>query len=184
MTKSSTEPQMATPQQREGNAATNRLLQHMDELDMIGGGLWSRPGFLVRRLHQIHCALFLEESKNVITPVQYGVLTVLADNPWLDQTAVGCEVGLDRTTVADVIRRLEDKGWVERRINEQDRRSRLVALSKEGLAIMEEMQAGVGRTQRKLMAPLSKDEQRTFLTLLRQVVEANNQYGRATLKDL
>ncbi len=183
MTKSSTETQTATLQ-REGSAAKKRLMQYIDELDMIGGGVWSRPGFLVRRLHQIHCALFFEESKNGITPVQYGILTVLARNPWLDQTAVGYEVGLDRTTVADVIRRLEDKGWVERRVNEQDRRSRLVALTKEGLTAMEDMQAGVERSQRKLLAPLSLKEQRTFLTLLLQVVEANNQYGRATLKDL
>ncbi|MCB5364231.1 MarR family transcriptional regulator [Pusillimonas sp. CC-YST705] len=157
-------------------------MRYIDDLDIIGGGVWSRPGFLVRRLHQIHCALFYEESKYGITPVQYGIMTVLARNPWLDQTAVGYEVGLDRTTVADVIRRLEDKGWVERRTNEQDRRSRLVAITTEGLAVMLEMQAGVERSQRKLLAPLSLKDQRTFLTLLFQVVEANNQYGRATLK--
>lgn len=170
--------------QRESSAAKKRLMQYIDELDIVGGGVWSRPGFLVRRLHQIHCALFLEECNNGITPVQYGIMTVLARNPWLDQTAVGFEVGLDRTTVADVIRRLEDKGWVERRVNEQDRRSRLVAITKEGTGVMLEMQEGMERAQRKLLAPLSLKDQRTFLTLLLQVVEANNQHGRATLKVL
>lgn len=177
-------PETTAPAPQRDGLAKKRLMEYIDELDIIGGGVWSRPGFLVRRLHQIHCALFFEECNNSMTPVQYGIMTVLARNPWLDQTAVGFEVGLDRTTVADVLKRLEDKGWVERRVNEQDRRSRLVAMTKEGLAIMHEMEEGVERSQRKLLAPLSLKDQRTFLTLLLQVVEANNQYGRATLKVL
>lgn len=52
--------------------------------------LWSRPGYLVRRLNQIHYALFYEECKTQnVTPVQYGVLTALSLSPWLDQTAIG-----------------------------------------------------------------------------------------------
>ena len=61
--------------------------------------LWSRPGYLVRRLNQIHYAMFYEECKTQnVTPVQYGVLTALSLSPWLDQTAIGMELGLDRTT--------------------------------------------------------------------------------------
>ena len=37
-----------------------------------------RPGFLIRRLHQIHLALFAEECKAFgVTPVQYSILTAL-----------------------------------------------------------------------------------------------------------
>src|SRR3546814_20825532 len=65
--------------------------------------LWSRPGYLVRRLNQIHYALFYEECKTQnVTPVQYGVLTALSLSPWLDQTAIGMDLGLDSTTTADV----------------------------------------------------------------------------------
>src|SRR5579872_284415 len=47
--------------------------------------LWSRPGYLVRRLHQIHTALFAEECKAfAITPVQYGLLTALLHFPGSD----------------------------------------------------------------------------------------------------
>src|SRR5690606_29841789 len=73
--------------------------------------LWSRPGFLVRRLNQIHYALFFEECKSHnITPVQYGILTALSLSPWLDQTQIGLELGLDRTTTADVVKRLQERG--------------------------------------------------------------------------
>ena len=49
-----------------------------------------QPGFLIRRLHQIHSALFAEESAGLdITPPQYGVLSVIALQPGLDQSAIG-----------------------------------------------------------------------------------------------
>lgn len=146
-------------------------------------GLWSRPGFLVRRLNQIHYALFYEECKECsITPVQYGILTVLSQNPWLDQTAIGYELGLDRTTSADVIKRLEEKGWVERRVNPHDKRSRQANITPQGLVLMEEMKDNMARSQQRLIEPLSPANRKLFLSLLTEVVEANNQYGRAALK--
>jgi len=68
--------------------------------------LWGRPGFLLRRLHQIHYALFFEECAGFdITPVQYGLLTTLSLNPDLDQNSLARELGIDRTNVADVLNR-------------------------------------------------------------------------------
>ncbi|MBC7202117.1 MAG: MarR family transcriptional regulator [Pusillimonas sp.] len=148
-------------------------------------GLWSRPGFLVRRLNQIHDAMFFEECKEGnITPVQYGILTVLSRNPWLDQTAIGFELGLDRTTSADVIKRLEEKGLVERRVNPTDKRSRQTNITPEGLALMESLKEGMARSQQRLIEPLSPGDRKTFMMLLAEVVEANNQYGRAALKSV
>lgn len=156
-----------------------------EDLDLFSGGVWSRPGFLVRRLHQIHYAIFFEEcEEGGITPVQYGVLTVLERNPWLDQTAIGYEVGLDRTTAADVIKRLEEKGYLERRINPEDKRSRQAAVTPKGAAIMTELQESMARAQKRLLQPLSPRDQKTFMSLLTELVEANNQYGRAALRSL
>lgn len=58
-----------------------------------------RPGYLVRRLHQIHSAIFLEECQQFgITPVQYGLISTLLENPGIDQVTLGNEVGIDRTS--------------------------------------------------------------------------------------
>lgn len=153
--------------------------------ELFSQGLWARPGFLVRRLNQIHYAMFFEECKEEnITPVQYGILTALSLNPWLDQTAIGYELGLDRTTSADVIKRLEEKGWVERRINPLDRRSRQALVTSEGLRIMALLKTSMARAQQRLLQPLSSEDQKTFMSLLTELVDANNQYGRAVLKSL
>lgn len=156
-----------------------------DVADMFSRGLWSRPGFLVRRLHQIHYAIFFDECKDEnITPVQYGILTVLAINPWMDQTEIGHEVGLDRTTSADVIRRLEEKGWLERRINPLDRRSRQARVTEEGLLVMEQLKSRMVRSQQRLLQPLHPAERQMFMKLLTELVSANNEHGRAVLKKL
>ena len=86
--------------------------------------LWGRPGYLLRRLHQIHYALFFEECAGYdITPVQYGLLTTLSLNPNLDQNSLARELGIDRTNVADVLNRLARRGLVERRRSPNDARA-------------------------------------------------------------
>jgi len=179
--------QHAKEEQKHETKRAHRIDDHdnTNGIDMVTGGVWSRPGFLIRRLHQIHYAMFLEECKEGgITPVQYGILTVLAHEPWLDQTEIAYEVGLDRTTAADVIRRLEEKGLVERRVNRLDRRARQAAVTQKGLDMMDELQDSMARSQRRLLQPLRQRDQKIFMSLLLELVEANNQYGRAPLKAL
>ncbi len=67
--------------------------------DSIFQNLADRPGHLIRRLHQIHVALFLEEcGENDLTPVQFGVLTVLVDGAIRDQVTIAAMIGVDRNT--------------------------------------------------------------------------------------
>ncbi len=147
--------------------------------------LWSRPGFLIRRLNQIHYAMFFEECKHEnITPVQYGILTALSVAPGIDQTAIGLELGLDRTTTADVVKRLEERGYLERKVHPTDRRSRQAFITKEGLRVMSLLQAGMWGAQDRLLKPLSVADRKKFLELLSILVDANNQYGRAAVRQL
>lgn len=140
-----------------------------------------RPGFLIRRLHQIHIALFYEECANFgVTPVQYSVLTALREGE-LDQITLAGSIGIDRTTTAEVLRRLEGAGWVERRRNPLDRRRRIAKLTPEGNALLERMAASAQRAHDRTVAPLNADERERFLTTLLRLVDSNNGYGRAPL---
>lgn len=164
---------------------SNDAAANVPESDPAKDLLWARPGFLVRRLHQIHVAMFFEECKSQnITPVQYAILTVLSVLPGLDQTALGQEVGLDRTTTADVVRRLEDRGLVERRENPADRRTRHVHVTKEGKSIMTALRGDMARAQDRMLAPLPPAQQEVFMNLLSTLVEANNQYSRTILRSV
>jgi DNA-binding MarR family transcriptional regulator len=144
--------------------------------------LWRRPGYLIRRLHQVHYAIFFEECTSFgITPVQYGLLTVLATNPNSDQVALAHALGIDRTNVADVLRRLERRGVIKRTPSTRDRRMVLAKLTREGERLVESMHPAMARAQERLLQMLSKEEQEAFLTTLMRLVEANKRHGRAPL---
>jgi len=136
--------------------------------------MWRRPGFLIRRLTQIGQAIFFDLCKSEsITPLQIGMLTALSMNPWLDQKALGRELSLDRTTTAEVVKRLVDKGLVETRVNPDDRRSRLSVITKDGLNLINDLQESIHRSQELLIEPLSPEDRAVFMKLLAQLVDAH-----------
>jgi DNA-binding MarR family transcriptional regulator len=135
--------------------------------------LWSRPGYLIRRLHQSHTALFAEECKAYgITPVQYGVLTALFHRPGIDQATLGAEVGIDRTNAADVVERLAERGLVRRAKSAADRRMMLAWLTADGSGLTREMHGAMQRAQERLLEVLTPAERKGFLALLGKLVDA------------
>lgn len=145
--------------------------------------LWDRPGYLVRRLHQIHVALFLEEcSEDNVTPVQYGLLSILASRPAMDQITLATELGIDRTNVADVLGRLAERGLVLRKHSDMDRRIRLAAITDKGRRLVMKNNEAMKRAQRRLLDPLPAASRRQFMTLLRDLVDANDVHSRAPTK--
>jgi DNA-binding MarR family transcriptional regulator len=145
--------------------------------------LWSRPGFLIRRLHQLHVAVFLEECGDYdVTPVQYAVLSVLYRGAALDQVSVAAEVGIDRNNAADVLRRLERRGFVERVASKTDKRAKLNRITDAGRSFVEDAHADMERAQDRFTGSLNKRDRERFIDLLQKVMVDNNDSGRAPLK--
>jgi len=145
--------------------------------------LWSRPGYLVRLLHQINYALWSEELGHAnVTPVQYSVLTALSIRGEQDQTTLADEIGIDRTNVAEVLSRLEARKLVRRKENPADRRARLASLTPKGRTLMTSLFPAMQRSQDRLLAPLTQKERDLFMATLVRLIEANKEYGRSTLR--
>ncbi len=152
----------------DGEAAGEAL-----EADWKRRRLLERPGFLARRLHQIHVALFMEECAGFdITPVQYSLLTELAQSGQCEQAALARTLCLDRTNTADVIGRLKRRGLVERNANPRDKRSRLVKLTPAGQAALDPIDAPAERAHARTMATLPPAEREAFLETLARLVRA------------
>ena len=91
--------------------------------------LESLPGHHIRRLQQIAVAVFLQETEtHGVTPVQYAALQTVADAPDVDQRTLARSIGLDTSTTAGVIDRLEARGLMLRNASPDDRRVRLLFL--------------------------------------------------------
>jgi MarR family transcriptional regulator, lower aerobic nicotinate degradation pathway regulator len=144
--------------------------------------LQERPGFLIRRLHQIHVALFTEEcGAEKITPVQYSILSALDQTGNVEQIALSRAVGLDTTNVADVLARLERQGMVRRRLSPHDKRRKVVTLTKAGRAVLRRIDAGAARAHARTLAALEPKARDRFVRDLARLVEVNKVVGPALL---
>lgn len=145
--------------------------------------LFGRPGFLIRRLHQIHTGLFADETAQFdVTAVQYSLLTALAEHGEMDQNTLALEIGLERTSVAEVLPRLEARGLLARQQLPRDGRVKLVKLTRLGRAIVKRMDTAVQRAHARTLEVLPEKERELFMLQLIRLVEANNDRSMAPLK--
>ena len=142
--------------------------------------LYARPGFLIRRAHQISAAVFEDECRTVgLTPAQFGVLTVLHASPGLDQSSLARALGFDKVTVLRILRGLEARGLVHRSRATGNKRSLSVALSPEGEALLQQAQKPAELAYDRLMMPLSHDQRAQFLLLLLELTQGLEDQARA-----
>lgn len=94
--------------------------------------LTSAPGYQVRRLYQAYLAAWVRAVDRTLTGPQFAVLTTVHANPGCDQSSTASAVALDTSTMADLARRLETRGLLERRTAAADGRRKLLYLTEEG----------------------------------------------------
>jgi DNA-binding MarR family transcriptional regulator len=138
-------------------------------------GLYSRPGFLLRRAHQISVAVFLEEAGALgVTTSQYGALIVLSQIEGLDIVGLGRRLGADRSTSALVVSKLEAAGWVKAETSNLDRRRKVLSLTGAGREVLQELAGPALAARERLLSAFTPDEAKTFLTLLDKLVSTFN----------
>jgi DNA-binding MarR family transcriptional regulator len=144
--------------------------------------LAARPGFLIRRLHQIHLALFADECAAFgVTPVQFSLLSVLAAQPGLDQAALAFAVGVDRATTANVVARLDQRGLLRRRPGTTDKRVKQVDLTQAGYRLLARIDPCARRAHAHTLEALCPADRARFVALLRRLVDAGNAHGWAPM---
>jgi DNA-binding MarR family transcriptional regulator len=145
--------------------------------------IYEKPGHLIRRLQQISLALFMDETKAFeITPVQYSALVAIEINPGLDQTALCNLIAIDRSTVGDVVTRLERKRLIRRTAGEEDRRTKALFITPAGKKLIAEIEPFVEATQTRILEPLTTGERAALMRMLKKLVHLNNEHSRAPLR--
>ena len=130
------------------------------------------PGHLLRRVYQVSVALFAEECGSVnLTPVQYAALEAIRTHPRIDATRLSQVIYFDRSTIGDVLDRLEARGWVARHPSRTDRRVKLLTLTRKGRDVLRRVEPGVRRVQERLLAPLSARDAKTLVRLLARLAD-------------
>ncbi|WMI56265.1 MarR family transcriptional regulator [Streptomyces rochei] len=139
---------------------------------MAAVDLTTHPGHLARRLQQAHYLLWNTMVSEEITSPQFAVLNALVAEPGLDQRTAGERVGLDRSTIAEVVTRLGRRGLLDKVRDPQDGRRFLLRPTDEGLRVHRKLTVRTARMNQVFLAPLSGDEQALFFDLIRRVADA------------
>ena len=127
-------------------------------------------GYHLRRAQGVVFDDFLRTmAAQRIAPGQFGVLVLIAANPGLSQSALARAVGVERSTMVEVIDRLQARGLVERRPSAADRRSYALGLSAAGRRLLTRLKPMVRRHERRVTKRLDDAEKATLIGLLRRL---------------
>src|SRR6202171_2348311 len=144
---------------------------------------YTAPGYLFRRMHQIAFSIFFEECRDHdLTPVQFASLVAIHTHPGIDATRLSAVIAFDRSTLGNVIERLEAKLYIDRKPSREDKRVKLLYLTKTGIALLRDIMPSVDRAQARMLQPLKPADRKTLLALLTQLVDFNNEASRVPLR--
>jgi DNA-binding MarR family transcriptional regulator len=114
--------------------------------------------------------------------VQYAALVAIRTHPGIDATRLSAVIAFDRSTLGNVIERLQAKDYIERKPSPEDRRAKLLYLTKAGTALLRDIMPSVDRAQARMLQPLKPADRKTLLALLTQLVDLNNEASRVPLR--
>ena len=102
----------------------------------------------------------------------------------MDQTALSNAIALDRSTIGDVVTRLEKKKLIERIDGAADRRTKSLFITAAGRRLIADIEPAVAATQRLILAPLKAGKRTGFMRMLTRLVHLNNEHSRAPRRPL
>ncbi len=128
-------------------------------------------GQLIRRAEQHRVAAWLAGHAE-LTNVQFSALSAIRHVPRMSQRELGDALDLDRSTIADIVRRLERNGWILRSTSRLDRRRIELELTVDGRRELAATRPAALEVERRLFGALSDDELTELRRLLQKVLES------------
>lgn len=132
----------------------------------------SSPLQLLHRAGQCADELFaVNVSETDLTPRQYTVLRAVQTSQDPSQTKLVEATGIDRSTLADIVRRLVGKGLLQRKRSRHDARMYVVRLTERGSDALSRAEPAAHSADQRILAPLAPSEREQFLKALRRIVD-------------
>lgn len=127
---------------------------------------------LLHRVQQLASDRFaLLVGENGITLRQFVVMTAIAEAPGVSQIDLVRATGVDRSTLADVVTRLERRGWIARKASETDARANAVALTETGIATLAQARRHAKAADAAILDALPRTKRKAFLGILVRLSE-------------
>ena len=131
------------------------------------------PIHLLHRAGQCAGDVFHNEMAGPgLTPRQFAVLYTVSQNEGVSQTNLVNRTGIDRSTLADIIRRMLKKGLLQRRRTKDDARAYAVKLTDDGWKVLKAAEPMVKKVDDKVLGVLPASEREKFIVSLNRIVSA------------
>ena len=98
-----------------------------------------------------------------LTPRQLAVLVTVANNEGLSQTGLVERTGIDRSTLADIVRRMQRKGLLQRRRTKEDARAYAVKLTDEGRRVLRTAEPLAKRVDERILEAVPAKQRDQFI---------------------
>ena len=130
------------------------------------------PSHMIHRALQLALDIYTEEAATSgLTQRQFAVLEVTAQQTGLTQTDLVKATGIDRSTLADIVARLEAKGLLETERSVLDARAKVVRLSVEGQATLDATRPCVEAADKRILQLVPKAKRENFLEILTHLAQ-------------
>jgi DNA-binding MarR family transcriptional regulator len=136
----------------------------------VGIDMGELPDLIGFNLRCAQVSTFQHFSKTVgeaeISPPQYGALVLIEANPGISQSAIASALRFDRSTLVQIIDRLEERGLVVREVSANDRRSHALKVTPSGETALKDLKRRVRDHEAHITRELSEDEKHSLIALL------------------
>ena len=133
------------------------------------------PSYLIRRCQQFYGDLYAREAgARELTKQQFMVLAALEHNDGVSQTALVEITGIDRSTLAEMVRRMLEKDLISRERTEEDARANAVAITASGRKALRAARNAADRAEKALLDALPPSERSRFVKSLVQIAAAHD----------
>jgi len=111
---------------------------------------------LIHRAEQCAADIFARIApQGLLTPRQYAILLAIEENEGISQTGLVEKTGIDRSTLADIVRRMIEKGLVQRQRTTEDARAYAVRLTRKGTSMLRKMRPYADEVDRQIRSTSS-----------------------------
>ncbi|MFT3726927.1 MAG: MarR family transcriptional regulator [Terricaulis sp.] len=130
------------------------------------------PSHLLHRAEQLAADRFTQlVGGDGVTLRQFAVLAAIAENPGLSQSDLVRATGIDRSTLADMMNRMEKRGWVVRTASVSDARALSVRLAGAGSMILAAATKYAHAADAAILDALPRPKMRSFINTLTKLVK-------------
>ena len=146
-------------------------MAEVDNQDVIRlGPLEDLIGYHLRRAYGVVGSDFTRAMAGTgMRQVLFGILSIIAANPGINQGNVGRALGIQRANMVSLVNELVDGELVVRQVSPEDRRAFTFTLTDKGRSMLDDALARIRAHEEQVMSDLSVDERTTLLALLARI---------------